>query len=73
MAKVEAGPKGILVAFRDNRFARPERLVGYIAEHAKTMRVRSDHRLVISGETKTPIERLKRVQTLVQDLGRLAA
>jgi hypothetical protein len=37
------------------------------------MRVRSDHRLVISAETKTPLERLRRVQTLVQDLGRLAA
>jgi transcription-repair coupling factor (superfamily II helicase) len=73
VAKVEAGPKGVLLAFHDNRFARPERLVGYIAEHSQTMRVRSDHRLVISGETKTPIERLKRVQTLVQDLGRLAA
>ena len=73
VAKVEAGPKGVLLAFHDNRFARPERLVGYIAEHGQTMRVRSDHRLVISGETKTPIERLKRVQTLVQDLGRLAA
>jgi transcription-repair coupling factor (superfamily II helicase) len=73
VAKVEAGPKGVLLAFHDNRFARPERLVGYIAEHPKTMRVRSDHRLVVSGETKTPIERLKRVQSLVQDLGRLAA
>jgi transcription-repair coupling factor (superfamily II helicase) len=73
VAKVEAGPKGVLLAFHDNRFARPERLVGYIAEHARTIRVRSDHRLVISGETKTPLERLKRVQTLVQDLGRLAA
>ncbi len=73
VAKVEAGPKGVLLAFHDNRFARPERLVGYIADHAKTMRVRSDHRLVISGETRTPLERLKRVQALVQDLTRLAA
>ncbi len=64
VAKVEAGPKGVLLAFHDNRFARPERLVGFIAEHAKTMRVRSDHRLVISGETKTPAQRLKRVQSV---------
>ena len=73
VAKVEAGPKGVLLAFHDNRFARPERLVGYIADHAKTMRVRSDHHLVISGETRTPLERLKRVQALVQDLTQLAA
>ena len=35
VAKVEAGPKGVLLAFHDNRFARPERLVGYIAEHGQ--------------------------------------
>ena len=71
--KVEAGPKGILVAFHDNRFAKPERLVGYIAEHARTIRVRSDHRLVISGETKSGTERLKRVRGVVQELARLTA
>jgi hypothetical protein len=48
-------------------------LVGFIADHAKTMKVRSDHRLVISGETKGPAERLKRVRGLVQELAQLAA
>ena len=37
------------------------------------MRLRSDHRLVISGETKTPAERLKRVRGLMQELVQLAA
>jgi transcription-repair coupling factor (superfamily II helicase) len=73
VAKVEAGPKGVLLAFHENRFARPERLVGFIAEHAKTMRVRSDHRLVITGETKGPADRLKRVRGVVQELAQLAA
>ena len=73
VAKVEAGPKGVLLAFHDNRFAQPERLIGFIAEHAKTMRVRSDHRLVVSGETKGPADRLKRVRGLVQELAQLAA
>jgi transcription-repair coupling factor (superfamily II helicase) len=73
VAKVEAGPKGLLLGFHENRFARPERLVGFIAEHAETMRVRSDHRLVISGETKGPADRLKRVRGLVQELAQLAA
>jgi hypothetical protein len=48
-------------------------LVGYIAEHAKSIRVRSDHRLVISGETGSGAERLKRVRGVVQELARLAA
>jgi transcription-repair coupling factor (superfamily II helicase) len=73
VAKVEAGPKGLLLAFHDNTFAHPERLVGFIADHAKTMRVRSDHRLVITGETRGPTERLKRVRAVVQELAQLAA
>jgi transcription-repair coupling factor (superfamily II helicase) len=63
----------VLLAFHDNTFAHPERLVGFIADHARTMRVRSDHRLVITGETRGPIERLKRVRGLIQELARLAA
>ena len=39
----------------------------------KTMRVRADHRLVISDETSSPAERLKRVRGLVQELAQLAA
>jgi transcription-repair coupling factor (superfamily II helicase) len=70
VAKVEAGPKGVMIAFHENRFARPDRLVGYIAEHARTMKVRADHRLVISAETKDPPERLKRVRAVVRKIAR---
>jgi transcription-repair coupling factor (superfamily II helicase) len=73
VSRVEAGPKGVLLGFHNNTFARPERLVGFIAEHGKVMRLRSDHRLVIVGETKSPAERLKRVRNLVQELVQLAA
>jgi transcription-repair coupling factor (superfamily II helicase) len=73
VARVEAGPKGVLLAFHNNTFARPERLVGFISEHGDHMRLRSDHRLVIGGETKTPAERLKRVRGLMQELVQLAA
>jgi transcription-repair coupling factor (superfamily II helicase) len=73
VARVEAGPKGVLLAFHNNTFARPERLVGFIAEHGDHMRLRSDHRLVISGATRTPPERLKRVRGLMQELVQLAA
>jgi transcription-repair coupling factor (superfamily II helicase) len=73
VSRVEAGPKGVLLGFHNNTFARPERLVGFIAEHGKHMRLRSDHRLVISGETKTPAERLKRVRGLMQELVQMAA
>jgi transcription-repair coupling factor (superfamily II helicase) len=73
VSKVEAGPKGVLLGFHNNSFAHPERLVGFIAENGRVMRLRSDHRLVISGETNTPAERLKRVRGLMQELVQLAA
>ena len=73
VAKVEAGPKGVLLAFHDNRFARPERLVGFIADHASTMKLRPDHRLVITAPTTSPTERLGRVRALTEELARLAA
>jgi transcription-repair coupling factor (superfamily II helicase) len=73
VAKVDAGPKGVLLAFHENRFAHPERLVGFIASHPKTIKLRPDHRLVISGETDGPEERLKRVRGLMEELSRLAA
>src|SRR5207248_2538860 len=30
--KIEGGPKGLVLTFRDNRFANPERLVSFIRE-----------------------------------------
>ena len=44
--RIEAGPKGAIVAFRDNRFGRPEALVGWLQSQAGTVKLRPDHRLV---------------------------
>ena len=38
--KVEAGPKGVIVAFRDNAFANPQGLVRYVAEQGTFAKVR---------------------------------
>jgi transcription-repair coupling factor (superfamily II helicase) len=73
VAKVEAGPKGMVIAFHENNFARPERLVGFIAKNSKQMRLRPDHHLVIAGETSSPVERLAKVRSMVEELSRLAA
>ena len=62
VAKLDAGPKGIVLAFRENKFARPERLVRLIAESRGQMKVRPDHKVVLLRETGSPIERLKVAQ-----------
>ncbi|HET6468876.1 MAG TPA: transcription-repair coupling factor [Geminicoccaceae bacterium] len=71
--KLEVGPKGIVLAFRDNRFPKPERLVGHIAQSRGNMRVRPDHRVVVLRETRTPAERLKAARQVVSELAKLAA
>jgi transcription-repair coupling factor (superfamily II helicase) len=73
IAKLDAGPKGIVVAFHENRFSRPERLVRLIAESRGQMKVRPDHKLVVLRETKSPTERLKAAKKLTGELAQLAA
>ena len=73
VAKLDAGPKGIVLAFHENRFARPERLVRLIAESRGQMKVRPDHKVVLLRETKSPVERLKTARKLMGELAQLAA
>jgi transcription-repair coupling factor (superfamily II helicase) len=71
--KVEAGPKGAVLAFRDNRFARPEALVGYIQKNTGTVRLRPDHRLVFVRAWDEPRRRANGVQELLGELAALSA
>ncbi|MDX6749101.1 transcription-repair coupling factor [Geminicoccaceae bacterium 1502E] len=71
--KLDAGPKGLVLSFHENRFPRPERLVSYIGQSRGQMKVRPDHRLVVLRETTQPVERLKAARKLVEELAGLAA
>ena len=73
VAKVEAGPKGVVVAFRDNSFERPDRLVRFITEAKTPIKLRPDHKLVLMRETASPRERLVEVRRLTDELVRLVA
>lgn len=73
IAKLDAGPKGVVAAFHENRFPKPERLVGWIAGSKGQMRVRPDHRLVMMRETASPGDRLKAARYLADELAKLAA
>jgi len=57
--RIEVGPKGALLAFRDNIFANPEGLIAYIAKHPEGARVRPDMKVVFFDEWDTAPERLK--------------
>jgi transcription-repair coupling factor (superfamily II helicase) len=70
--KVEAGPKGIVVAFRDRRFANPDSLVRYVAERGSFARVRPDMSVVFIGDYEKPSQRLRETRRLMHDLARIA-
>jgi transcription-repair coupling factor (superfamily II helicase) len=70
--KVEAGPKGIIVAFRDNYFANPAGLVGWLGEQGTLAKVRPDMKLVFVRDFADAKARLKGATRLLRDLVRIA-
>ncbi len=70
--KLEAGPKGAIIAFRDNSFANPQGLVRYIAEQGHEAKVRPDMRIVFIRDFEAPTERLEGTKRIMQTLASLA-
>ena len=66
--KLEAGPKGVVVAFRDNSFATPAGLVRYVAQQGSEAKVRPDMRVVFIRDFDTPAERLEGARVLMRAL-----
>ena len=71
--RVDAGPKGAVVAFRDNAFAAPDKLIAYIAKNADSLRVRPDQSLVISRPWVRESDRLAGLSELIGTLAAMAA
>jgi len=71
--KLEAGPKGAVVSFRNNNFARPDRLVQFIAKQAGVVKLRPDHKLVLLRTWQSPQGRVDGARKLVERLANLAA
>ncbi len=70
--KIDAGPRGIIISFRDNSFANPDGLIRYIGQYGSLAKVRPDMRIVFIDEFDTPNARLKASQALLRDLVRIA-
>ncbi|HVY56474.1 MAG TPA: transcription-repair coupling factor [Xanthobacteraceae bacterium] len=70
--RIEAGPKGAVVAFRDNSFANPDGLVAFIREQGKDARVRPDMKVVFFDEWQMPQERLKGATAILRRLVAIA-
>ncbi|MGH6812094.1 MAG: transcription-repair coupling factor, partial [Methylocella sp.] len=71
--KVEAGPKGVIVAFRDNSFANPQGLVRYVAEQGPQAKVRPDMKIVFVRDFETKAARLEGTRQILRTLAAIAA
>jgi transcription-repair coupling factor (superfamily II helicase) len=71
--KVEAGPKGVVIAFRENKFRNPDKLVRYIARNAASTKIRPDQRVVFARDWDDPDTRVKGLTAILDDLARMAA
>jgi len=77
--KLEAGPKGVVLSFRDNIFANPDGLLRYIGEQGSGVRMRSDpkdakhQQLVFFDDWERPEDRLKGTAAILRKLASIAA
>ncbi|MEW6436100.1 MAG: transcription-repair coupling factor [Pseudomonadota bacterium] len=70
--KVDAGPKGLTLSFRENQFANPQALVRYVAEQGPQARVRPDMRVVFIRDFEKTSERLEGTRTILRALAAMA-
>ena len=70
--KVDAGPKGVVIGFRNNNFPNPTGLVGYINEQSTLAKIRPDHKLVLQRNWPKAEERLTGTASIMTKLVRLA-
>jgi len=70
--RIDAGPKGVVLSFRDNTFSNPDGLIGYIAKHEAGARVRPDMKVVFFDEWEKPAARLKGAAGILRTLAGIA-
>jgi transcription-repair coupling factor (superfamily II helicase) len=71
--KIDAGPKGAVLAFRRDVFARPERLVDWITKQGGSVKLRPDHKLVLMRAWDDAATRLTGMKKTLVELAALAA
>ncbi len=69
--KLEAGPKGIVIQFRNKEFPNPAGLVGYISKQGTLAKIRPDHSIYLARDLPTPEKRLGGAAVVMTQLAEL--
>jgi len=70
--KLDAGPKGVVIHFREKKFPNPAGLVGYIGEQGSLAKIRPDHSIVFMRDWPTAEKRLAGSAVVMTQLARMA-
>ena len=70
--KLDAGAKGMTLAFRDNSFANPTGLVKWVASQGSLARVRPDMRIVLVGDFEALTDRLEGALKVMREIAKIA-
>jgi transcription-repair coupling factor (superfamily II helicase) len=70
--KIETGPKGAVLSFRDSTFANPEGLIAFIGKQGAAARVRPDMKVVLFYDWEKPAQRLHGTTAVLRNLVRIA-
>ncbi|MEM7694429.1 MAG: transcription-repair coupling factor [Pseudomonadota bacterium] len=70
--KIDAGPKGCVITFRDGVFQNPAGLVQLVASERSSAKVRPDHKVVFIRDWPDAAQRTKGVAVVLAKLAKLA-
>jgi transcription-repair coupling factor (superfamily II helicase) len=71
--KVDAGPKGVIVGFRDNSFMNPQGLIRLIQDPRQGAKVRPDMRVAFARDFDRPDDRLEGTRQILRKLVEIGA
>ncbi|MEP0945180.1 MAG: transcription-repair coupling factor [Rhizobiaceae bacterium] len=69
--KLDAGPKGVVVHFRNKEFANPAALIGWIGEQGSLAKIRPDQSIVLSRDYPTADKRLRGAAVITTQLAKM--
>jgi len=70
--RLDAGPKGAVISFRNNLFSHPEALLAYVDKNLRSLKVRPDQRLIFSHEWKDLDDKILTIKKLTADIAEMA-
>lgn len=71
--RIDAGPKGAVISFYKNNFAKPEALIAFATRRITTLKIRPDQKLGLSHEWKDDQDKIATLKKLTSEIAALVS